>query len=345
MINRLFLTCLLAIIYIQCLSQEYMGAWVNVKATRIDGSKIIERIKHEGSFEYLLSGKNITMVDSSDFSAWSNPGALKMIDSKRATCFAGDIEVFSDSILVITHKHTEHELDKKNRFILIRREAYIKYLYEQNLIQFENDSTIIANNFLFPHYIRTRLFETFPSYLFDNIHPNAGAVTGYFILSKNGSISTVVITENRGFVRSDGLIRLIKKSGKKWGVPMEGYSYKVPFTIALSSSGQSLDVSFKMNDFVRSAKNQGLGIDEIKEAFSLFNSGNALVEAGEYRSSITEFTRCIEIDPLFIDAFYNRAMAYYKLDLKSKACLDWKYLKELEQTNGTVLYEQHCKEN
>ena len=52
-------------------------------------------------------------------------------------------------------------------------------------------------------------------------------------------------------------------------------------------------------------------------------------EKGQYDKAIFEYTKAIEINPRFAEAYYIRGRAYYYKRQYDKACSDWKRACEL----------------
>ncbi len=61
------------------------------------------------------------------------------------------------------------------------------------------------------------------------------------------------------------------------------------------------------------------------------------------RTKSKQFIKCIEIDSLYLDAYYNLAFCYENLGNKNLACETWKKLKNMGQKQGEYLYEENCK--
>jgi len=84
--------------------------------------------------------------------------------------------------------------------------------------------------------------------------------------------------------------------------------------------------------------------NDLKLAAENFNKGTQFLINGNYEKAIANFSATLKIDSLYIDAYYNRATAFYKLGNKAAACVDWKTLTQLEQKEGEKLYIENCKE-
>jgi len=322
---------------------NFEGPWVLIYAKRIDGSRIIERNRYIEYFEYTFLKDRIIRVDSITYSKSTTENNLTILDLRHAKRYDSDFELISDSLLVVTEKYDDSSLDKKNKFVFLKKDRYLKYLKTTPNFVLENDSTIVANSHIFPRH-ESQTNKVFSRYLFDRISPCDGAVTGFFIVNKKGIVSDVQLVENRKFDKWEWLVTALKGTSGEWDLPMAGYNYKVQFTLGVTESGSNVDITFKPNDFEWFSEDHlGLSGAQIHAMTSLFERGTLYLERNNFEKAIADFTTCLAIDPLYLDAYYNRAYAYFQLKQTDNACKDWGYLKDLEQANATQLFEQNCK--
>lgn len=321
------------------LQDDFEGPWVLIHAQRIDGSRIITRTRYIEYFGYTFAKDRIIQVDSITYSAVATENNLSIIDAKHATRLDSDLELISDSLLVVTDKYDEYSLDKKNKFVFLKKDRYLKFLKTTPWFVREGDSTLVANGHIFPMYKSKNL----AGYLSDRISPCVGVVSGYFIVDKNKKVVDVQLVENKKFDKWEWLVTALRSTSGDWDLPMEGYRYKVPFTLGATKSG-AIDITFKARDFDWFAHDHlGLSGKQISAMISLFDRGTQYLETNKFDKAIADFTTCIAIDPIYLDAYYNRAYAYLQLKQLDNACKDWRFLKDLEQVTGTKLFEQNCK--
>jgi tetratricopeptide (TPR) repeat protein len=343
---RLKLLLVLICGYFYGTAQNFEGPWVLIHAHRLDGSRIIERGGGiDEYFERSFTKKHTINVDSSTYAKVTSTSSITILDSKHATSLGKNFELASDSILVVTDNYGANiALDKVNRYYFLRRDRYLNYLKTTPLFILENDSTILANSHIFPRHESKKNNYTFQHYLYRSISPCAGAVTGSFIVNKNKEIVDIQMAENRSFDKWEWLVVALKKTSGEWDLPLEGYYYRVQFTLATTEGGNNIDITFKPHDFEWFTKDHlGISGDQARLKQSLFERGEDFIKKGNHEKAIESFTKLIETDALFLDAFYNRAYSYLQLNQLDKACIDWGYLKDLEQVTAVQLFNKHCK--
>jgi tetratricopeptide (TPR) repeat protein len=328
-------------------SQSMEGGWILIKSSRIDGSEIVSRHPFKGYYKFVIEKNKVMTVDTPGhhlIKRMSIP--ITGVSGSIARSEMGTFELMSDSILVYTQKHLPNELDKKNQFVMFREERFYQYLRDMKEIQYENDTTIISNDLIFPFY-KSLYFTSLTHELFDALKPVNGMVSGYFILDRQATMADIVIETNKNFEKVDKLIKLLRKTDGRWEVPVKGFAFKTYFTIASVNNGSSLDISYRRNDFNRfliEEKHEPFSAEQSRLFHDMYNRGVSLAEKKQFEKAIEKFTYCIGVDSLDTDVFYNRALCYYQLNRVKEACLDWKYLKDLGQVTAEKLYNENCKQ-
>ncbi|MEQ8688172.1 MAG: tetratricopeptide repeat protein [Imperialibacter sp.] len=67
-----------------------------------------------------------------------------------------------------------------------------------------------------------------------------------------------------------------------------------------------------------------------------YNDGNRHFEAGDLNKAVEMYTTALDLNPRIIDAYYNRAAAFYQLNKKEDSCKDWL---EVYKTGSLSTYE------
>ena len=73
-----------------------------------------------------------------------------------------------------------------------------------------------------------------------------------------------------------------------------------------------------------------------------FDSGYDKTEAKDYYGAIADYTKAIEINPNYANAFINRGTSKGKLGDLNGACADWKKAAELGNTDAAEWVAKQC---
>lgn len=92
-----------------------------------------------------------------------------------------------------------------------------------------------------------------------------------------------------------------------------------------NNAGQNNDLSTAIINFTKAIE-----LDP-KYANAYFNRGIAYSNLKKYPEAIADYTKAIELDPKYADAYYNRGGAYKALGKTKEANADFAKTKELEK--------------
>lgn len=73
-----------------------------------------------------------------------------------------------------------------------------------------------------------------------------------------------------------------------------------------------------------------------------YKKGLKYLEHKDYEPAIECFSKCIQLDDLYLNGYYNRAYSYYMLKRTDQSCMDWSKLMELGQKTGEKFYLEKC---
>ncbi len=76
---------------------------------------------------------------------------------------------------------------------------------------------------------------------------------------------------------------------------------------------------------------------------SYYESGYAKHNSGDFQSAISDFSKSIELNPNYSDAYNFRGMSKYKSGDKSGACSDWKRAVELGNSGASEMAQRYCQ--
>lgn len=323
-------------------------SWIKIKAERKDSSKIVDLLGTETSdLKYTFKKGSEALITSAyeiKKTNWSFINRLLSIGQLQQF----DVELLNDTFLTITEKRYDNPGDDKiNRFYFIKENYYERYLMKLGLIQMQNDTTVFCNRYLYPYfsggymddYLMKRLtFKTQNAYVIGSILIHSDRSIGIL------KIDTVVNLNEKqlGQVKN-----VILSTDKKWDLPLfsKPIGYYLNFTIGLVNTGEMKTIMFTYNSQEKPCFEHCTPVspEDMRVAAQNYDHGLQLILAGKERESITNFTQSITHNPYLLDAYYNRAYAYTKIQMNDKACEDWHYLKNLGQKEGEKLYWQHCK--
>jgi tetratricopeptide (TPR) repeat protein len=208
-----------------------------------------------------------------------------------------------------------------------------------------NDSVLLSNNYVWPHFQ-----GNIDIYFMDKMGNefSRSYIIGSFIITPNGLLVDLNFNENKGLSKgaTKKFIDILKNTSGYWDLPKlsKPFYYKINFTTRFINNGYKRSIGFRFNSDVPPCfENCAVSLSQLQKASNYFNKGTNLLIKGKLEKSIVQFTDCINIDSICIDAYYNRAAALYKLNNLDAACKDWRKLYELGQKEGERLFIQNCK--
>lgn len=102
---------------------------------------------------------------------------------------------------------------------------------------------------------------------------------------------------------------------------------------------------FVKNDFLGAEKDFTKAI-ELNPKFSEAYINRGRIKHNKFdddRGAITDYTKAIEIDPKNANTYFYRGNAYRNLKEFKKACLDWTKASELGNMDAKSSLSRHCK--
>ena len=122
------------------------------------------------------------------------------------------------------------------------------------------------------------------------------------------------------------------------------FSFKIK-TLDFSHRGPSTQPLslLEFDFFPGKTRRNRLSVEEQQKADQYINAGIRQFEKQNYDKAVVEFKHCIAIDSLYLDAYYNLALAYQKSGQNGLACEVWKKLGDMNQKQGEALYQKFCK--
>jgi tetratricopeptide (TPR) repeat protein len=85
-------------------------------------------------------------------------------------------------------------------------------------------------------------------------------------------------------------------------------------------------------------------IEKNPKYFEAYNSrGNAKNSLRDANGAILDLNKSIALNPEYGIAYYNRGVAKFNLNQKKSACLDWKKAQELGELDANDFIIKYCK--
>lgn len=320
--------------------------WTQIKVERKDGSKILDHSGAENAvIKYNFKEKTVLIsinnIFNSELTYSVNDEILNIGDFIKYK-----IDSSNSEILALT-QISKKELtdDKLNRYTFLNRHSIFEYLKNSGKIKIIGDSLIEYNNYFAPTYfgdINQLIIKEFETYDLNK------KIYGFYILNSGGKIEDILFDENCKLKDNEiaKFLKMIKATNGSWFLPETNkpYKYKINFGVDFTSMQPLSGVSFYyVSKGLTQEFTKSLSLNEMKEADNYFTKGNDLISNKKYEKASKQFIKCIEIDSFYIDAYYNLAFCYQKLDNKNFACEIWNKLKIMGQKQGEYLYEETCK--
>jgi tetratricopeptide (TPR) repeat protein len=320
--------------------------WTQVKVERKDGSKIVDHLGTGMSItKYYVRESTVLLSVNNLFSAelpyTINNKVLSIGEFSKYKIDTADSE-----ILVLTQISNKELMDDKvNRYIFLNRHLLFDYLKENDRIEIIGDSLIEYNNQFSPTYYGNidKLFMT----EFDPQKENK-RIYGIYILDSKGKIENIQFKENKNFTKKEitKLTEILNRTNGFWILPetFKPYKYKINFGIDFTYFEPLSGIAFY---YLSNVSTQGftksISLSEGEELNNYFNKGNDLIKQEKYEKASKQFIKCIEIESLYFDAYYNLAFCYQKLGNKNLACEIWNKLKIMGQKQGEYLFSENCR--
>jgi|CXWJ01.1.fsa_nt_gi TonB family protein len=168
----------------------------------------------------------------------------------------------------------------------------------------------------------------------------------YPVTERDNGISGIVyasfVVDSSGKVRDARILR-----GKSKGLDDESLRVigLMPYWKPGSQNGinvnvlYNLPISYKLDNSTYSSSRSDR---RFQKADGFYNNGVKYLNEKNYVAAITEFTEAISLNKNFIDAYYNRGVAFLRSGQKEDACKDWEKCKKLGDKQVQDLIDKHC---
>jgi hypothetical protein len=338
----------LLLYYNSSTSQNLENAeWIQIKAERKDSSRLLSRFgDYVPNIKFFFKDNTAYFLQSNNLSQKTD---YKIVDNILYLGKFSQFMIEKNNALFLTlcQFSTNKNLadDKLNRYYFVKSNSLFSYLIENNLIPKLTNDTICDNAFLYPSYYGdvgnsfTEIFE----------NPNREKeITGSFFINSKNEISNIEIRAINGKISKNETINItsvIQGTSKGWSIPYTNKPlvFCVDFTFKLEQMNTVYVYNFSFGKNSKKNNSTKFSITQKSDAERYFNSGNESLIKENFNDAIKQYSSCLRNDSLFLDAYYNIAYCYQKIDNWEMACKTWEILKQMGQKKGEYLLAEYCK--
>lgn len=324
------------------LKQKIKGNWIRTHSEMKDSSKVIRHTHNYYAFlVYMFEDKGkgyatINPLEGRTSFDYVIHGTLLGINGEPYK-----IESITDSTLVLCEAYTNISDDKLHRNYYKRLENFA----QNNQVEENKDKNFYkSSKILFPIYKGKNLTFDIEDKIGRNTFVNEVKVDA--IITREGEVKDIVVVDKKTLSEKkiSLIINMIAKTNKNWipaQLQMKPVDTKVSFVFDSYEIMTIKKIRMK-NQYIDSNLLQPLHYKEKEKAESHFQIAIEFYQNGNLEKAIKYFTKCIEVDNTYLDAYYNRAALNSELGNKEEACKDWRYLSELAQRPAMSYLKENC---
>ncbi|UQB68856.1 tetratricopeptide repeat protein [Epilithonimonas zeae] len=347
------------LIFIQTKSQVdnklLVNDWTKVKTKTIDGSKdLSEPFSISKYYNWKITPKQICMKTESIY-VQPNGCYDYTIDKQtlRTTPDSGYriIKLDNDSLIVVEDVKGKTEKDKVKKMWFVKTSKII----DEYKSKTKNDSVLKATAFFTPTLNNYLLLEVAKDFQKKNTYPSLLFKGNLIIYPKIKQIDLLANEEKFNLDKNFLIIKTaINKSFNNWNLDSFQTFDKIYIPFILESKMEKMKggmtfkgvrIYFFMDDFSDIPKVYGPKMEDLELAQEYFQKAVKYLQNKNYDKAIDFFNKGYELNNSKVDALYNIVSIYSALKDKPNMCLTLKRLKDLEQVDGTYLYNNHCVKN
>ncbi len=333
-------------------NQSVIGDWTKVKFRTLDGSKdLSEPYNVSKYYNWKISTTKICMRMESVYPNANYCYDYKMNNKVLQTTPTSGYEIEKlekDSLILFEKIDGKTEKDKIQKIWFVKTSK----ITNEEIEKHKDDSILIAYPLYTPQMKVDFMSEVAKNFNKKNNYPDLLFKGNYIIYPKKQRIEfqsdDKSIFENKNFL----LLKSIAENNfNNWDLKNFEHFEKIyiPFIFEskyerLKSGGtfKGARIYFFMNDFKDIPKVYGPKMEDMELAQENFKKAVSFMQNQKYEKAIEYFNKGYELNNTKVDALYNIVSLYSQLKDKDNMCLTLKRLKDLEQTDGTKLYNEYC---
>lgn len=324
------------------------GDWVVVNTGLIDGSKMLEPTIEDSDYkEYRITKKELCIVYDAvhrDAIGESSCVAYSTLPNNviRTSNFRFyTVEKVTQDTLVLADKNGNTTGDKLRRYTMVRRDI----LTAKEKERYKGQAAAAASKYFSPT-CNTWLEEDLYKAIKRNLREFAimGKIVFYPKLNRLETVITASHLQDAEAVAA--VKKILDKSYKHWNLKEFTAYDTVQLPFALMSRDNyfyhSIRFHYFTNDMDAVRLKQGGSMFDKGLAKAAFQEGLKAITINDYKEAIELFEYAYQLDPMNIDAIYNKAAMLYKSGDIENACLTWKEIAALGQAEAATMCKTYC---
>jgi tetratricopeptide (TPR) repeat protein len=313
-------------------SQLIGKSWYKTEIRLSDDSKIFKAEVNDIYHSIFFINKDSILVNSNGKSSFQKYFVKDSVLQYGLGKFK--INLVSDVKLILTQMDLEPQVAFKITYIPKRLNDLLykpqSYIAKNKALVYKQISKAIEPSFLDENYAAMDYIFMkfgFPEY-------KRGGFVIRFIITDKGKLTGIKIVASSNDKYNQKLIKAVLSTKDKWRPAEflgEYINTEIEYNFNLGWETPKVENVF--------AKTKA---DSLAESEYYLNYGNDMFEGRSYSMALPNYTKAIELNPLNIEAYYQRAAAYVMAKKLDKACLDYKQLMFMEQKKAKILFEKYC---
>lgn len=320
------------------------GQWVVVKSEIKDGSKSLKPEEDTEYTEYDIGKKQVCITldalhrgkNDTHCLGYSLFGATVRL--ANFTSYA--IERATADTLVLAEVNDKTSADKLQRLTMVPKTV----LTNAERSKYAAGSTVTASRYFTPtcnYWVEDELYKAFKKDITEFAF--AGKIVFY---PAQGKLETVVTTfQGRDSLVVNKVKKIVDKSYKNWNLSaFTAYSsIELPFVLLSQDNYfyHSIRFYYFTNDITAVRFKQGSVFDK-GLGKAAYEQGLRALQYDDFKEAVELFEYAYQLDPLNLDAIYNKAASYYKAGDLENACLTWREIADMGQAEAATMVKTYC---
>lgn len=333
-------------------NESLIGDWTKVKVKALDGSRDLSaRFSMSNYYNWQISPTEIRIRTDAAYAKGNTSFEYKragdLINTSSDEGYKID-KLTGDSLVVVENLKGKTEKDKIQKTWFVRTSKITNEYKEK----FKNDSVLWATPLFTPTLKKDFMVEVANNFRKRNSFTNL-IFKGNLII--NPKKRTVKFETDDQKINTDKNFQTIKgeaeNSFSDWNLNnFENFdNIYIPYVVEskVINSSDGIKISYvRIYFFIKNPsdieKLSGPKMQDLEKAQKIMKKAVVYLHNKNYDMAVEYFNKGYDLDPTKVDALYNIVSIYSFLKDKPKMCKTLKKLRDLEQTDGTKLYDDFC---